>query len=432
MNIGGSKKPLKKNTSLLKNPMGFIGKIKEKRENEEYLKYSTIIKKLRTEKNLTISELSKDICSISYLSKLENGIIQTSDVTITLLFDRLGVDYKTFESQNKKIDLHKIVQAYSQGDKKTIDKAKNDASEMPLNIVVPIIIALYNLHYGLFEDVKKEIIDLEPVKETLGQFDSLVFLFIVIEYYVKTHNYIQAYDYLKLIECLDINDYTLKMLILEDMIKVGYELDNGSLLIHSYLEYKNKVVPTYPIIRTLEVNYLYNLYSYQEYPLSSIKNHLLISTDKLTGEEKVLVFYYELLLKLKTKPLNTVYQELISHKSYFSDGRIIGLFSYVVFLLDKDEYYQELNKITKGYNFDKVNYIHQKFVCFVLMYGSSSSDNDLLSFLKDEVINNDSNENFLLYDNIYKSVYISLLASLCRYKEIYLFFKDTGYSKVSL
>ena len=111
INVGGSKKPLKKNTSLLKNPMGFIGKIKEKRENEEYLKYSTIIKKLRTEKNLTISELSKDICSISYLSKLENGIIQTSDVTIALLFDRLGVDYKTFESQNKKIDLHKIVQA---------------------------------------------------------------------------------------------------------------------------------------------------------------------------------------------------------------------------------------------------------------------------------------------------------------------------------
>ena len=420
------KSPLKKNANLLKNPMVFISKIKEKRENEEYLKYSTIIKKLRTENKLTISDLAKDICSISYLSKLENGVIQTNESTIALLFEKLGVDYKAFDEQNKKIDLHKILFSYLVNDKNALEEAKKEVSLVPLNIATPIINALYNLHYGNLLEVKKEIIDLEPVKETLSQFDSLVFLFIVVEYYVKTHNFILAYDYIKLMESLSINDYTLKMLMLENRIKVGYELDNGSLLIHSYLEYKNELIPTYPVIRTLEVNYLYNLYIYKEFPLTALNNHLSITTDKLTDEEKIVVFYYEELFKLKTKSLLTVYNDLIDHKEYFNDGRIMGLYSYIVFMLDKDEYYQELNKLVKEYDFDHISYVHQKFVCFVLMYGSTSSDSELLTFMKDELINSSFTESYHLYDEIYKSVYISLLASLCRYKEIYLFYKENS------
>ena len=113
------------------------------------------------------------------------------------------------------------------------------------------------------------------------------------------------------------------------------------------------------------------------------------------------------------------------------NGKILALLSYVVFILDKAEYYHALTFFTKDYNFDAIDYVHQKFVCFVLMYGSRTNDSELLQFMKDEIMPEIDNEIYLIYNDIYEVVYINLLASFSRYKEIYLFFRDHNFYKAS-
>ncbi|MGF0039728.1 helix-turn-helix domain-containing protein [Peptoniphilaceae bacterium SGI.131] len=61
-----------------------------------------IIKRERVERRLSLKELAKNICSISYLSKIESGSVYPSDEIIYLLMDKLGIKFdKDLEEEAK-------------------------------------------------------------------------------------------------------------------------------------------------------------------------------------------------------------------------------------------------------------------------------------------------------------------------------------------
>lgn len=51
-----------------------------------------IIRKERLNQNMKQSYLAKDICSPSYLSKIENNSTQPSEEVLELLLDKLGIE----------------------------------------------------------------------------------------------------------------------------------------------------------------------------------------------------------------------------------------------------------------------------------------------------------------------------------------------------
>lgn len=57
-----------------------------------------LIKIHRNKKELSQSQLSKGICAVSYLSKLENGEIEPNEDTLSLLLDRLNIRYYRLSS----------------------------------------------------------------------------------------------------------------------------------------------------------------------------------------------------------------------------------------------------------------------------------------------------------------------------------------------
>ena len=52
-----------------------------------------IIKLKRIEIQITQEELSKDICTPSYLSKIENNIVKANETIYKMLFNKLGIQY---------------------------------------------------------------------------------------------------------------------------------------------------------------------------------------------------------------------------------------------------------------------------------------------------------------------------------------------------
>jgi tetratricopeptide (TPR) repeat protein len=76
-------------------------------ENEEKLggcmELGPLIKYYRTQRGLTQKELSKGICSVSHLSKIENNSKEANEGTISLLLDRLHISFNEMEEKEEQI-----------------------------------------------------------------------------------------------------------------------------------------------------------------------------------------------------------------------------------------------------------------------------------------------------------------------------------------
>ena len=417
-------KQTRREKKILNDPYNFIRRINEKKNESNLLIIATILKKLRIEKNLTIADLSKDICSISYLSKLENGQIFTNEQTISLLFDRLGVPFKSFSSQNKKIDLHKLLIAYVAFDKETIEVMYNESLDLTLNISTPIIRCFYYLFNNDFDNAILEIESLEPVKETLGHYESTLYLISVIEYFVKRYDFNHAYNYIKLFEIIEGVDDFLYLLFLENKIKTAFNLNKYVMFGKAINEFNKMNYIVYPRIRKMEIDLIHNLYLFYEYPNLVLDQIEKYDLNLLNEEEKKELYYYNTLIKLQLTEPMIIYEDMLKHRDYFYDGRIFGLFGLVVLKIDLKECYNKLINLSNELEFNSGNNIHQKFVCFVLMYGSKTSDSDLLLYIKNEIINPDIYEKYRLYDEIYADIYLKLLENISRYKEAFLFIRN--------
>src|SRR4051794_15688627 len=49
--------------------------------------------------------LAKGICTPSYLSKIERNLIEPSEEVVTLLFDRLGMDFNKLQKNDHKVEI---------------------------------------------------------------------------------------------------------------------------------------------------------------------------------------------------------------------------------------------------------------------------------------------------------------------------------------
>ncbi|SIS45753.1 helix-turn-helix transcriptional regulator [Salimicrobium flavidum] len=62
-----------------------------------------ILKNLRKKKNLSQEEVARSIVSTSYLSRIENGKIEANEETLSLLYQRVGVDYSEQKDETSTI-----------------------------------------------------------------------------------------------------------------------------------------------------------------------------------------------------------------------------------------------------------------------------------------------------------------------------------------
>src|SRR3954468_20237627 len=67
------------------------------------MEYGALIKFYRTQRGITQGELSKGICSVPHLSKIENNSKEANEATISLLLKRLNIDLRDMEEKEEEI-----------------------------------------------------------------------------------------------------------------------------------------------------------------------------------------------------------------------------------------------------------------------------------------------------------------------------------------
>lgn len=117
----------------------------------------------RTKKGLTQKELASGICSISYLSKIENGTIEPKNDIAEMLFERLDVDYIEITTHDTEMINQKILLLYKRISEDNLKSAKKILDDLK-RLITPFhsiesqnLFELIHFYYLIEEKNMKEV-----------------------------------------------------------------------------------------------------------------------------------------------------------------------------------------------------------------------------------------------------------------------------------
>lgn len=165
----------------------------------------SIIQYFRQKKGLTQEELGHGICSKTHLSKIERGLTEVSDETISLLCARMGFDIdeeikmlvkveKTLESLQKLI----IFQ-----DKEKANEVINELEKQEFNYITPLHIRYLLLKSRQLilniklEDAKKILFSKEIQNQKIPQLEENLLNHTLGIYYIQTYELHKSIEFLK-------------------------------------------------------------------------------------------------------------------------------------------------------------------------------------------------------------------------------------------
>lgn len=159
----------------------------------------------RLQQKMTQEELCQGICSVSYLSKIENGKIEASEEILQLLCARLEIavtDLRDVE-EDVKGKLDEWLNALVHLDKQQVERIYEELQGEMKHVLDFEIINYYKLLYTRylimkrdFPAVEKELESLKKMYKKYSPFQKLLYTYSKGLYYFLQHRYKKALEYL--------------------------------------------------------------------------------------------------------------------------------------------------------------------------------------------------------------------------------------------
>ncbi|EJS73100.1 transcriptional regulator [Bacillus cereus] len=159
----------------------------------------------RLQQKMTQEELCQGICSVSYLSKIENGKIDASEEILQLLCTRLEIavtDLRDVE-EDVKVKLDEWLNALVHLDKQQVERIYEELQDEMKHVLDFEIINYYKLLYTRylimkrdFPAVEEELESLKKMYKKYSPFQKLLYTYSKGLYYFLQHKYKTALEYL--------------------------------------------------------------------------------------------------------------------------------------------------------------------------------------------------------------------------------------------
>ena len=98
-------------------------KIDKKIKNEKILqeierkrKYATLLKRKRVENKYTLEDVSTGICTVSYLSRIENSLVDVDESYFISLFKKFNIDFNLLKEEKENEIFSELIKCYLQTD----------------------------------------------------------------------------------------------------------------------------------------------------------------------------------------------------------------------------------------------------------------------------------------------------------------------------
>lgn len=170
------------------------------RENTKKTNFNVLgaeIKAQRLKNNLTLKETSDNVCSISYLCKIERNDINLNPELIEKLCDKLSIsdaELRTLYNLNQIEAL--IIKGYYYDDKEEIDNAYSKVKGLD-NYKASIIKFAYYLYYDKLDEAIMINNKLNQLTAAMNNTDLIVYALFSAILYKKSHKYSDAINILK-------------------------------------------------------------------------------------------------------------------------------------------------------------------------------------------------------------------------------------------
>lgn len=214
----------------------------------DFQEIGTFIKKRRKDLNLTQDIISNGICSVSYLSKIENGQISPNELFVKEIMSKLDIE-EDFVNKNleDKSYLNKIIKNFFYQDSSSIENLYDEIKHIDDNLIINI--CKFGCSVYKFTKINSDyVVSLESLVMNMSNLELKTYLLFSTLYFISHDDYKTALELLLM--CLEIkvsNDYLNGMIheylyyVKQRMLKKNCSLSNYDEAQRIYTKYLNNV-----------------------------------------------------------------------------------------------------------------------------------------------------------------------------------------------
>ncbi len=359
----------------------------------------TLLKYYRKKRNMTLSESADDICSVSYLSKVENNALIPSDKYVKRLKQRFDIVEEA--SYDFKIMMDEVIDRlfYQVETKSLILSTSCDAKSLLLRFAY----AIFNHD---LDNAYQSYLDSVYFIKNYNHVEISLYLYCVSHLLVHQGMFDQAFVILTKIENFADHKVYLKSLIEHQQLIVAFETNNYPYLMSNYTKLKEKMLQqgAYHLVKKMKKAYYEYMAMYHD--IETLRLDIEIDMQ----HDPVFVKYLTALRYYQKAEFDKVVTTLLPYSNEDETYRV-----WVLKALSKlDDCVQLANLIDQSQHIISHDYVQ----LLTYLRIKALSPETVVEFLRDEVIHNK-----MLYDRYHMMMYW--------YEEIMLKFKMLNFYKES-
>lgn len=386
-------------------------KFKNERRDEVYV-LSRFLKRRRLELGKTLDEVSDGVCSTSYLSKIENCLVEVSEVYFSMLFEKLDLDYEQVLEKRKVPIFPNIIKAYLLKDLDYLKQKVNAfcKSNSYCDTEIELLVTLYNLLCDNFHEVAISLKKIDQVHNSLIREELELLGLISCLYNYKTNQLKGLADEVSGLTNLMNKEDTIYVAFLDLSLDIYF--DTGRVA---------KFLETFDLLQNSQFGLAHpevvNRHLLQKYFLLSLEDNFSLVTkltkvvDRFENDIHTYNYYYAIGL-IRENKFYEAYQLLLKEYTTIEN---LTLMAHCVDQLGEDskqaeflEYLSDLVYIKEGPYYDYLEFLRLKFEKY--------SYSHLYIYLKSCISNYEEHSNIWVFKALRNNFY-KLAFELGKYKE---------------
>ena len=140
---------------------------------------SEFLKRKRMEMGFKLEDLSNGVCSVSYLSRIENNAVDVKENYYKALCEKMNIDYETVKEERTKNLYEDILRAYFKKETEEVENLVNHALSCNsyCGIEIELMVLFYNIINKNYDEARSTLLRLDTISSSFTNNELLFYMY---------------------------------------------------------------------------------------------------------------------------------------------------------------------------------------------------------------------------------------------------------------